>query len=771
MLTLLVTACTGRLSDDGANGILTSSQLGVGSVGSAGSAGSTGSAGSAGSAGSGGATNGSAVTNPMGGTGSSGGTGGQCCEEGWPPWGPETAGAWGGAVRQVVPTDTRPAAQAAKPPPAISGGTLGTTSDGAFVVVADSDRDRVVVINAATHEKSEIALNPDDEPGRIAAGPGQTVFVALRRGGAVVTIDPAQGLLARRAVCLNPRGLAYDDTTDELHVACAEGKLVTFTGDTPEPSRVLSLETDLRDVIVSNGHLLVSRMRSAELLELDGAGQIVKRLVPPPLRGSAVTPDNNVISNFVPEVAWRTLKGPDGTIHMLHQRGQESTIALPQGDQTNVDWAGTQGANNPCGGIIRNSVTAFDQNGMIHAELAPAVPLAVDAAVSPNGRYIAIASAGPADPNTPPRSFVDAQTGQPVASPSPSIPVASPGGVQVLEIQPLTVIPPQPLIASPTAPAAPAAIDAGADGSAATPESTNADGAVPITPATAASAEPPISPASGVSEERTGDSCDQDSLAVNVAAPVIAVAFDPHDSARLFALTRSPAKLVFIDLIGGLRSELELGGASVEDTGHELFHRSTGANIACASCHPEGRDDGRVWNFEGLGLRRTQPLDIGLANTAPFHWDGLLPDLATLMSEVFVRRMGGVDESPERLTALQRWLFARTPLPPRRASNDPLAVRGQQLFQSPQVGCSTCHTGASFTNNLSFDVGTTPNGMPLQVPGLRGIGYRSPLMHTGCAKTLHDRFDPNCGGGDHHGVTSTLPPQDIDALVAYLETL
>jgi hypothetical protein len=44
-------------------------------------------------------------------------------------------------------------------------------------------------------------------------------------------------------------------------------------------------------------------------------------------------------------------------------------------------------------------------------------------------------------------------------------------------------------------------------------------------------------------------------------------------------------------------------------------------------------------------------------------------------------------------------------------------------------------------------------------------------MHNGCAKTLLDRFDPACGGGDTHGVTSNLLPEDIAALVAYLETL
>jgi hypothetical protein len=44
-------------------------------------------------------------------------------------------------------------------------------------------------------------------------------------------------------------------------------------------------------------------------------------------------------------------------------------------------------------------------------------------------------------------------------------------------------------------------------------------------------------------------------------------------------------------------------------------------------------------------------------------------------------------------------------------------------------------------------------------------------MHTGCAATLLDRFTPACGGGDTHGHTSQLTSDQLDDLVAYLETL
>jgi hypothetical protein len=66
------------------------------------------------------------------------------------------------------------------------------------------------------------------------------------------------------------------------------------------------------------------------------------------------------------------------------------------------------------------------------------------------------------------------------------------------------------------------------------------------------------------------------------------------------------------------------------------------------------------------------------------------------------------------------------------------------------------------------DVGT---GQAFKVPTLRGVWTRAPFMHTGCAQTLRDRFTAPCGGGDSHGLTSSLSASDVDDLVRYLETL
>src|SRR6185369_7758717 len=122
--------------------------------------------------------------------------------------------------------------------------------------------------------------------------------------------------------------------------------------------------------------------------------------------------------------------------------------------------------------------------------------------------------------------------------------------------------------------------------------------------------------------------CAQATARLDVAGQTTAVAINPGMDAAarasnvwVVAQTREPASLVLIrDPTGEQRVTVDLGGASVKETGHEIFHRDSGGGIACASCHAEGGEDGRIWQFQPLGNRRTQSIDVGLEGTAPFHW-------------------------------------------------------------------------------------------------------------------------------------------------------
>jgi mono/diheme cytochrome c family protein len=225
--------------------------------------------------------------------------------------------------------------------------------------------------------------------------------------------------------------------------------------------------------------------------------------------------------------------------------------------------------------------------------------------------------------------------------------------------------------------------------------------------------------------------------------------------------SREPAQLV---IIGG--GTISLSDESVADTGTALFHIKSGFGVACASCHPEGRDDGRVLQFVGIGPRRTQSFAGGLIDTAPFHWSGDVDDLPALVHEVFVSRMGGPQPNRQQIEHFSGFLD-RIPSPIAPVLDADAVVRGKAVFEDPSVGCASCHEGENLTNNQSVDVGT---GGVFQVPSLVGVSARAPFLHDGCAPTLDDRFG-SCGGGDAHGVTSGLAAGERADLVTYLSSL
>ena len=166
-------------------------------------------------------------------------------------------------------------------------------------------------------------------------------------------------------------------------------------------------------------------------------------------------------------------------------------------------------------------------------------------------------------------------------------------------------------------------------------------------------------------------------------------------------------------------------------------------------------------------LRRTQSIRGGISATAPFHWDGKEPDFSHLMDDVFTGRMAGPTLSSDQKTALQSWVDTIRALPATAALDWMAVLRGSTLFNEPKVACAACHAGTLLTNNTTVDVGT---GQALQVPSLRGVSWRAPFMHNGCAATQADRFG-SCGGGDKHGSTSQLSTAQVADLVAYLQSL
>jgi hypothetical protein len=205
------------------------------------------------------------------------------------------------------------------------------------------------------------------------------------------------------------------------------------------------------------------------------------------------------------------------------------------------------------------------------------------------------------------------------------------------------------------------------------------------------------------------------------------------------------------------------------------FHRDAGVGIACASCHPEGQDDGHVWRFgehvSGVatpGPRKTLPLAGTITARAPYHWAGELPTPADLAASTFTAAMGGDELPPDEVDALFAWLDGLRPVRATSAADAATLERGAALFAGR--GCAGCHAGPLGTDDRLADV---RGDGPHKTPTLVGLGLRLAYLHDGCAPTLLDRLTgpEACTGGDAHGALGDLDDADLLALAEWLRTL
>ncbi|MBL8911016.1 MAG: c-type cytochrome [Archangium sp.] len=206
---------------------------------------------------------------------------------------------------------------------------------------------------------------------------------------------------------------------------------------------------------------------------------------------------------------------------------------------------------------------------------------------------------------------------------------------------------------------------------------------------------------------------------------------------------------------------------------------SNRTNVACASCHLEGREDGHVWQFPD-GSRQTPSLaGRKLLSTAPFHWSGEFASISQFNLHTITERMGGKGLDPATAAKLDRFIDIM-PLPenPLRTAMQSDQLRaGQAAFEKAQ--CASCHTGDVLTNNQNEDVGTLrlsgtnpDNGVVTRsgfnVPSLLGIGRTAPYLHDGSSLTLSSRVFNNDA---RHGNTALLNETEKADLLAYLRSL
>ncbi len=570
-----------------------------------------------------------------------------------------------------------------------------------------------------------------------------------------------------------------------MWVACATGELVALPAAGGAALSSVTVERDLRDVLVeSDGSLAITTFRSAEVLRVAADGSVTRR-------DSLTSP----VQAFAPHVAWRSIQGANQSIVAVYQIEAEQSIPTGVPSAYGSISAGA-------GGIVASALSVMGPDGGTTATFLLDGILPVDVALSPDGTTVAVAAPGSA--------FLTAQGQNPVVlfgldgtntTPAPSF------GMTSSESFSVSSGPPQTASAAATTTGSAAATATGSGsfsvssgppptaasvGSAPTTATATATGTlsgaipVPLPPSPASATDTAVESGSGTSPVAANGAVpalDGPDAATDTGNPVavasntpgitsnqvIAVAFDR--AGHLLVQTREPAQLFVVaseNAVIGAGTAITLSATSRDDSGHDIFHTGAGAQIACASCHPEGGDDGFVWTLNG-DLRRTPSMRGTIEGTAPYHWPGDEADFTVLTNDVYTNRMAGAPLDPDQLSALQGWVQG-IPAPPAPSWVDAgAAARGQVLFERSDTACSTCHSGAKFTNNETLDVGT---GGAFQVPPLVGVSWRFPFLHDGCAQTLADRFALD-GGCDTpaHGTTSQLSAEDLSDLIAYLESI
>jgi DNA-binding beta-propeller fold protein YncE len=306
---------------------------------------------------------------------------------------------------------------------------------------------------------------------------------------------------------------------------------------------------------------------------------------------------------------------------------------------------------------------------------------------------------------------------------------------------------------------------------------------------------------------------------------VVATVLTPEQ--RLFVLGDLSRSLVVYDVSGVLAGRdnttqlvTEIGLVETEELpanvllGKQLFANADDSRMAsegylsCASCHLDGFEDGRVWEFldRGEGLRNTTSL-LGRRGTGhgPVHWSGNFDEIEDFEGAIRAGQGGlgfmtdddflsGTRSDPlgdsksgfsTDLDALAAYVtfLSWIPRSPYRNADGSLtedAQTGREIFE--QLGCDSCHSGPDFTDSapgVLHDVGTlTPESgnrlggelTGIDTPTLLGIWQTAPYLHDGSAATLRDVLISRNPEGKH-GDTASLSEAQIDQLVAYLEQI
>lgn len=280
-------------------------------------------------------------------------------------------------------------------------------------------------------------------------------------------------------------------------------------------------------------------------------------------------------------------------------------------------------------------------------------------------------------------------------------------------------------------------------------------------------------------------------------------------------MDRSVSRFDLTDLLSSGLSQNNIGSTTVRLVsreqlapdilkGKQLFYDAADDRLArdnylsCASCHNDGMDDGRVWDFThlGEGLRNTASLKGkgDLMKGGLLHWSGNFDEVQDF--EMNIRSLAGgsglmndsdflvgtrteslgtpkanVSGDLDALAAYLASLTARPDSPQIHQGNTlEQAQQGQRVFS--EKGCSDCHGSdalATITPQDLTDIGTltAASGQRLsrpltglKPPSLANIWLTPPYLHNGSASNIESAIQA------HNNLSITA--MEMEQLVAFL---
>ncbi|NIA14295.1 MAG: beta-propeller fold lactonase family protein [Nitrospiraceae bacterium] len=196
---------------------------------------------------------------------------------------------------------------------------------------------------------------------------------------------------------------------------------------------------------------------------------------------------------------------------------------------------------------------------------------------------------------------------------------------------------------------------------------------------------------------------------------------------------------------------------------------------SCASCHPDVRADGFNWDLlnDGMGNPKNVKSLLLAHQTPPVMATGVR-DKAETAVRAGIRHIQFAVRPEEDAQAIDAFLKSLKPVPSPELEDGKLsaaAERGKALFE--KAGCSSCHSGSLYTDLAQYNIGTgvgREKDTKFDTPTLCETWRTGPYLHDGRAATIEELLT-TYNVGDEHGMTSTMSPEAISDLAAFVRSL